>query len=119
MKPLPAVERGKTTRQIFVAGGSIARNEWQHGQPLPVGYDRYTETLFGNRDFLVNAVLYLTDDCGLMALRSKNVTLRLLNDRRAHDKLTQFQLISLLCPILLISLIGLAVWAIRRKLYLR
>lgn len=119
VKPLPAVERGKTTRQIFVAGGSIARNEWQHGQPLPVGYDRYTETLFGNRDFLVNAVLYLTDDCGLMALRSKSVTLRLLNDRRAHDKLTQFQLISLLCPILLISLIGLAVWAIRRKLYLR
>ena len=117
--PLPAVERGRRTRQIFVAGGSIARNEWQQGQPLPVGYDRYTQTLFGNRDFLVNAVLYLTDDCGLMALRSKSVTLRLLNDRRAHDALSRIQLISLAGPLLLIGLIGLMVWVVRRKRYQR
>lgn len=119
IRPLPAVERGKKTRQIIVAGGSIARNEWQQGQPLPVGYDRYTQTLFGNRDFLVNAVLYLTDDCGLMALRSKNVTLRLLNDRRAHDARTTIEVISIAGPLLLIGLTGLIVWAVRRRKYLR
>ena len=116
--PLPTVERSKWTRQIFVAGGSIARNEWQQGQALPVGYDRYTQTMFGNRDFLVNAVLYLTDDSGLMTLRSKSVKLRLLNDHRAHKALTRIRVISLAGPLLLIGLIGLTVWVIRRKRYL-
>lgn len=116
--PYPAQERGKKTRQIVIAGGSIARNDWQQGQPLPVGYDRYTQTLFGNRDFLTNAVLWLTDDSGLMQLRSKTVTLRLLNDRRAHDRLTGIQVLSIACPLLLIGLIGLSVWIIRRKKYI-
>lgn len=117
--PYPAQERSRKTRQIVVAGGSIARNDWQQGQPLPVGYDRYTQTLFGNRDFLVNSVLWLTDDSGLMALRSKSVQLRLLNDRRAHDKLTAIQIISIVCPPILIGMIGLCVWIIRRKKYVR
>ena len=117
--PYPAQERSRKTRQIVVAGGSIARNDWQQGQPLPVGYDRYTQTLFGNRDFLVNSVLWLTDDSGLMALRSKSVQLRLLNDRRAHDRLTAIQIISIVCPPILIGLIGLSVWIIRRKKYVR
>ena len=45
------------TKQIVVAAGSVIRNEWQQGRPVPLGYDRYTRTQFGNCDFLVNAVL--------------------------------------------------------------
>lgn len=107
----------QVTRQIVVAAGSIARGEWQQGQPLPLGYDRYTNTQFGNRDFLVNAVLYLTDDAGLIALRQKSFALRLINDQRAHALRIRVQWISILLPLLLLALTGGVVYGVRRKKY--
>ena len=107
------------TRQVVVASGSIIRNEVQQGQALPVGYDRYSGMQFGNRDFLTNAVLYLADDEGLIALREKTVALRLLNDKRAHDERTKIQIISIVTPILLLALVGIASLLVRRRKYAR
>jgi hypothetical protein len=73
---------------------------------------------FGNRDFAVNAVLDLADDNGLIALREKNITLRLLNDRRAHELRGAIQAISVATPLLLIGLLALSVGLIRRKRYI-
>ncbi len=111
--------RSVATRQVVVGSGSIIRNETEKGQPLPVGYDRYTGMQFGNRDFLVNAVLYLADDEGLIALREKTVALRLLNDKRAHDRRTEIQLISTILPLVLLALVGGGVWIVRKKKYTR
>ena len=73
------------TRQIVVACGSIIRNDWQQGEPLPAGYDRYSGLQFGNRDFVTNAVLYLADDEGLINLRQKEIALRLINTKSAYE----------------------------------
>lgn len=107
------------TRQVVVSSGSIIRNEIQQGQALPVGYDRYSGMQFGNRDFLTNAVLYLADDEGLIALREKTIALRLLNDKRAHDERTKIQIISTITPILLLVLTGVIFVLVRRKRYTR
>ena len=106
------------TRQLVVASGSILQNHWQQGAPLPVGYDRYSGIQFGNRDFVVNAVLDLADDNGLIALREKTIALRLLNDTRAHQSRALIQTVSIITPLLLISLLALTVWIIRRKRYI-
>lgn len=106
------------TRQLVVASGSVLLNHWQQGQPLPVGYDRYTGIQFGNRDFVVNAVLDLADDNGLIALREKTIALRLLNDLRAHQSRGVIQLISVATPLLLIALMAFCIWIIRRKKYI-
>jgi ABC-2 type transport system permease protein len=50
------LKKSVRTRQIVVAAGSVIRNEWQQNRPLPLGYDRYTQTQFGNGDFMLNAV---------------------------------------------------------------
>jgi ABC-2 type transport system permease protein len=105
------------TRQIVIGGGSILMNETQKGQPLPMGYDRYSAMQFSNRDFIVNAVLWLTDAEGLIGLREKTVTMRLLNDQRAHDERTKVQLVSTISPIVLLALIGGCVILIRKKRY--
>lgn len=106
------------TRQLVVASGSILQNHWQQGAPLPVGYDRYSGIQFGNRDFVVNAVLDLADDNGLIALREKTIALRLLNDTRAHQSRALIQAVSIITPLLLISMLALTVWIIRRKRYI-
>ena len=105
------------TRQVVIAGGSILGNDLQKGQALPMGYDRYSGMQFSNRDVVVNAVLWLTDVEGLIALREKSVALRLLNDKRAHDERLQVQLVSTICPIAILALVGGMVWIIRKKKY--
>ena len=113
----PLRKTSEPTKQIVVAAGSTIRNEWQQGQPLPLGYDRYTQTQFGNRDFMVNAVLYLTDDTGWMALRQKQITLRLLNDQRAREERITAQVVSIIMPLTILAIIGIAVIGIRKKRY--
>ena len=111
-------EISEVSRQVVVASGSVIRNDIQQGKALPAGYDRYSGMQFANRDFLVNAVLYLTDEQGLIPLRQKTIALRLLNDRRAHEQRTQMQLFSTITPIALLALIGLVVFWIRRYKYM-
>lgn len=113
----PMRKHSEKTKQIVVASGSIIRNEWQQGQPLPLGYDRYTGTQFGNRDFMVNAVLYLADDTGWMGLRQKELTLRLINDQRAREKRITAQIVSIVAPLLLLVLIAGGVILIRKRRY--
>jgi len=113
----PLRKQSQATKQVVVAAGSTIRNEWQQGQPLPLGYDRYTQTQFGNRDFMVNAVLYLTDDTGWMSLRQKQITLRLINDQRAREARITAQVISIIIPLLILSLVGIGVTIVRRQKY--
>ena len=105
------------TKQVVIACGNILRNEWQGGEPLPVGYDRYSGMQFGNRDFLTNAVLYLADDEGLIALRQKEIALRLINTERAHQYKPIIQLISIVAPIILLAIAGCIVIFYRRRRY--
>jgi ABC-type uncharacterized transport system involved in gliding motility auxiliary subunit len=72
---------------------------------------------FSNRDFVTNAVLWLTDSEGLISLREKSVALRLLNDKRAHDERAKVQTISVIAPIAILALIGGVVWIVRKKRY--
>jgi gliding-associated putative ABC transporter substrate-binding component GldG len=113
----PLLKQSKVTKQIVVAAGSTIRNEWQQGNPLPLGYDRYTQMQMGNRDFMVNAVLYLADDQGWMQLRQKTFTLRLINDQRARQARVQAQVVSIAIPLAMLALVGGVVILVRRKKY--
>jgi ABC-2 type transport system permease protein len=105
------------TRQIVIASGSIVINETQKGQILPMGYDRYSGMQFSNRDMIVNCLLWLTDSEGLINLREKDITLRLLNDKRAHDERLTVQLISTISPIAILALVGGVMMIIRKRKY--
>ena len=113
----PIRKTGAKTRQIVIGSGSVLLNEVQKAQVLPMGYDRYSGMQFSNRDFIANAVLWLTDSEGLISLREKSVVLRLLNDKRAHDKRAQVQAVSVITPVAILALIGGIVYVIRNRKY--
>ena len=113
----PIRKQSVKTRQIVIGSGSVVVNELQKGQALPMGYDRYSGMQFSNRDFILNAVLWLTDSEGLISLREKSVALRLLNDKRAHDERTKIQVVSTITPILVLALIGGMVVVVRKRKY--
>ena len=111
------IKRSVKTRQVVIGSGSIVLNELQRSTPLPMGYDRYSGMQFSNRDFIVNALLWLTDSEGLIGLREKTVAMRLLNDHRAHEQRTSVQLISTISPVALLAFVGGLVYIIRKRKY--
>ena len=111
----PILKSSVKTRQVVIGSGSILLNETQRSQPLPMGYDRYSGMQFSNRDLAVNTLLWMTDSEGLISLREKTVTMRLINDRRAHEQRSQIQLISTISPVALLALIGGLVYVIRKR----
>ncbi|MDY6379192.1 MAG: gliding motility-associated ABC transporter substrate-binding protein GldG [Bacteroidales bacterium] len=113
----PIRKQSVATRQVVIGSGSIIMNEVERNQVLPMGYDRYNQIQFSNRDFIANVLLWLTDSEGLIQLREKTVALRLLNDKRAHDERARIQTISTISPIAILVLIGGVIWIIRKRKY--
>jgi ABC-2 type transport system permease protein len=115
----PLLKKSIPTRQIVVAAGSTIRNEWLQSQPLPLGYDRYTQTQFGNGDFMLNAVLYLTDNEGWLQLRQKEITLRLINDQRAQTARVKAQVMSMVIPLSILGLLGGMIMVVKKRKYVK
>lgn len=113
----PIRKQSVATRQVVVGSGSIIMNEVERNQVLPMGYDRYNQIQFSNRDFIANVLLWLTDSEGLIQLREKTVAMRLLNDKRAHDERARVQAISTISPIAILALLGGVIWIIRKRKY--
>ncbi len=109
------------TKMIVVADGDIIRNEVSRAgitaTPVPLGQDRYTGEMFGNRDFLINCMNFLVDDNGLMALRSREMKLRLLNKTRIRNERLMWQLINIAGPVLIVILAGIIYGVIRKRIY--
>jgi ABC-2 type transport system permease protein len=109
------------TKMIVVGDRDIIRNEISRAggkvSHLPLGQDKYTGELFGNRDFLVNCMNYLVDDNGLMGLRSREMKLRLLDKQRIKEEKAVWQLINIAGPVLLVILAGLIYGFFRKRKY--
>lgn len=108
------------SRQIIVADGDIIRNEvLEKGDStaIPLGFDRYMNQQFGNKDFIQNAVLYLTDNDGWMQLRSRSLKLRLLNKQITNNDRIIWQLINIFIPIAALILFGIGYQIVRKRKY--
>jgi ABC-2 type transport system permease protein len=114
-------EKSLPTRMIIIADGDIIRNDVTESPdgPMiaPLGFDRYTSQTFGNREFILNAVNYLTDQTGLMNLRGREIRLRLLDRQKIAQEALKWKLINTLLPILIVGLLGISVQFNRRKRY--
>jgi ABC-2 type transport system permease protein len=101
---------GINARLFIVADGDIIRNEVlysaQGTMKLPLGFDRFSKTTFGNKDFIVNLVNYMTDESGLIKLRSKEFRLRLLDKPEIRTSRLKWQLINTLIPLFLVIICG-------------
>jgi ABC-2 type transport system permease protein len=112
-------ERSKPTMMLVVADGDIIRNQIQRSQrqPLPLGLDQDTRQQFGNREFLLNAVNYLTGDPELITVRSREVKLRLLDNLRIRDNKIFWQTFNTVVPVALVLVFGIIRFTLRKRKY--
>ena len=106
----------KPGKMIIVGDGDIIKNQFHYskGYALPLGFDQYTRQTFGNKDFILNAVNYLCDDSGLIAVRSRELKLRLLDATRIANQRIFWQLLNLLTPIVIIIFFGIIKTRLRK-----
>jgi len=118
---LPIMKQSIKTRQIVVADGDIIRNEvtLKDSTSIPLGFDRYMNQQFGNKEFVQNAVLYLADNDGWMQLRNRTLKLRLLNKQLSSDEKTIWQAVNVLLPIGLLLILGIGYQLARKRKYTR
>lgn len=111
-------DQSQHTAMIVVADGDLVRNQFnQGGQPLPLGYDRFSGENFANRDFIMNAVNYLSDDSGILEARAKDVRLRMLDRSRVNRSRTLIQILNIMVPVLLIMVFGTLRYIWRKRRY--
>ena len=107
---------------ILVADGDIIRNEIERSKAgqvgiVPLGLDRNTGQSYGNANFIVNAVLSLTDDDSLIALRNRTIKLRMLDKQKITSDRVFWQTINVLLPIIILVIFGAVYITLRRVRY--
>ena len=112
-------ELSDETKMIVISDGDMIRNRYMSddGSVLPLGYDYYTQTQYANKDFILNAVNYLVGDEGLMESRSRTIKLRKLDVMKIHEQRTRYQVINIVCPLLLLAAAGGVITLVRRRKY--
>ena len=114
-------ETSKNTKMIVIADGDIIKNQMQLSNgnyiPLPLGYDKYTGQQFGNKELILNTMNYLTDDSGLISIRSKELKLRLLDRTKVEKERTYWQVLNTIVPVILVLIFGLIQAYFRKRKY--
>jgi len=112
---------GQSGAIVVVSDADIIRNDVRFDArgPLisPAGFDRYTNQIFGNREFVVNTLNYLTDASGIIQLRNKEFRLRVLDRNKVRNERTKWQIINTVAPSLIIALAGILQYYIRKQKY--
>src|SRR6218665_1030089 len=110
--------QGKANKMIVISDGDVVRNQLDKNyQPLELGYDKWTNKLYGNKEFLMNCVNYLLDENGLINIRSKEVNLPLLDKEKVYADYTKSQFITVGLPIVILTVFGIVFTFLRKRKY--
>jgi ABC-2 type transport system permease protein len=103
---------------IIISDGDIMLNTVSQARgPEEMGYWEYTRALFANKNFILNCLEYLTDPRSLLEARSKDLKLRLLDQKRVKDEETKWQLINIVVPIALVLVFATCYLFFRKRRY--
>ena len=110
VKPLKlqnTLEEGPENKMIVISDGDVIKNQLRNGRPLELGYDKWTNNRYGNKEFLVNSTNYLLDNTGLINIRNKKVSIPLLDVKKIAAQKNKWQLVNIGLPVVLTLLFGL------------
>ncbi|KUF43331.1 gliding motility-associated ABC transporter substrate-binding protein GldG [Myroides marinus] len=108
------------TQMIVISDGDIIKNQLDDkGMPLELGYDKWTNMLYGNKELLLNSVNYLLDDTGLINLRTKEVKIPMLDKLRVEQQYTSIQMKVLVIPIVLVVIFGCIFILVRKRKFIK
>jgi len=107
----------RPSKMVFVSDGDVIKNQMSKQGPLPLGYDKYTQMNFGNKDFILNVMNYLCGDETLMQVRAREVKNRPLDPTKIQRDKFYWQMFNIATPLILIILMGILFAYLRKRKY--
>lgn len=130
------LETSRPTRMLVVSDGDVIKNYYRDSvyleeakvftkQYLKLEFDKYQvrnkdgspRYIYGNGQFLLNAVDYLMGDESLIELRQRTLTIRKLDDVRMMREKGYWQFMNIGMPVLIIIVFGIIQYFIRKRKY--
>lgn len=110
------LESGKEGRVLVAGTGGLFESsiDPRSGEPLPLGIDPFSDLQYANRLLLQNMISYLIEPDGIIATRTKQYQIRPLNKVKVSQEKTNWQLINVILPVLIMGVLSL-VWMFSRK----
>jgi ABC-2 type transport system permease protein len=120
-------EKSKANKMVVIGDGDLIRNELgmsEKGQLLPYGLqfeplvrdqNNQVATMYGNGIFFTNLMDRMMGNEHLISLRSRMKIVRLLNREETSLNRRSWQTFNLTIPVILVVLLGLVQWYIRRR----
>lgn len=106
-----------TAKIAIFSDGNMAENQLDKGNPLELGYDKWTNNLYANKQLLQNTVHYLMGEDKRLILRSKEVRLAFLDQTHIREEKQRLQSKVFTLPLALLALVGLICGVLRRRAY--
>ena len=105
----------KSQMMVF-SSGSVAENQVDKGNPLELGYDKWSNNFYFNKVFLQQTVHYLMGNQKLLKLQNKTVELPRLDFQKVERLSGLLKPLMLLIPLIILFLLGGLVyrWRIRK-----
>lgn len=108
----------KDNKMIVISDGDVIKNQLdKSGIPLELGFDKWTNNLYGNKEFMLNCVNFLLDDNGLINIRSKEVDIPILDKEKVYANYSMTQLITVGIPIVILAIFGILFTYLRKRKY--
>ncbi|MFK8044566.1 MAG: gliding motility-associated ABC transporter substrate-binding protein GldG [Crocinitomicaceae bacterium] len=122
----------KPTKMIVVGDGNLIDGSYsfykkgkKNMAPIPLNVDRFqvktkngsAKFHYGNKEFILNAIDYLLEDASLLAIRSKSISLRMLNSDKVKSEKSFWKGVNIVFPIMFICVFGFVLLLIRRNKY--
>lgn len=113
-------DKGKHSKMVVIGDGDIIRNGVQQTREglmiQPLGYDEYAKrVVYDNKEFLMNAINHMLNDESLIAVRSRSIELRNLNEEVIMAERSFWQTINMVGPILVVIIFGVLQYFTRKR----
>jgi gliding-associated putative ABC transporter substrate-binding component GldG len=106
-------------KMIVVSDANIIKNDLSPDgvRYMELGYYRFTNRVYANKDFVLNAMSYLLEDDGLIFSRVKEFKLRVLNKQKVAKEKRKWQIFNTALPLIIIIVIGGIIGYLRKRKY--
>ena len=93
---------------------NLAENQIDKNKPLKLGYDKWTNNNYSNKEFIINKVHELTNNKAFLNSRKKRINNLLVDKVKLEENLNFWKYSSILYPIIL-SLLIYSIMILYRK----
>lgn len=99
---------------VVFSDGNLAENQIEKNHPLPLGYDKWTNTSADNKTLLKNTIHFLTNQQRLLSIRLKKIEIPAINPGLDTNAIIRIKVAMILMPLFFISALYGIIWGFRQ-----